>query len=84
MITAVPDLTRLLDRLSQLDLVERRRSNDDRRVVLVRLTSRGRRLVTLLEKPIATLRADQLGHMTKKELAELTRLLDKARAPHEE
>ena len=54
MTTAVPDLTRLLDRLSQLDLVERRRSDEDRRVVLVRLTSRGRRLVALLEKPIRT------------------------------
>lgn len=84
MVTAVPDLTRLLDRLSQLDLVERRRSDDDRRVVLVRLTPRGRRLVALLDKPLAALRADQLGHMTKKELAELTRLLAKARAPHED
>jgi len=83
MVTAVPDLTRLLDRLSQLDLVERRRSDEDRRVVLVRLTPRGRRLVALLEKPVSSLRAEQLGHMTKKELAELTRLLAKARAPHE-
>jgi DNA-binding MarR family transcriptional regulator len=83
MITAVPDLTRLLDRLSQLDLVQRRRSSDDRRVVLVRLTARGRRLLDTLQKPLATLRVDQFGHMTKKDLSDLNRLLGKARAPHE-
>jgi DNA-binding MarR family transcriptional regulator len=84
MITAVPDLTRLLDRLSQLGLVQRRRSDDDRRVVLVRLTAKGRRVVDTLEKPVAALRIDQLGHMSKKDLGDLNRLLSKARAPHEE
>jgi DNA-binding MarR family transcriptional regulator len=83
MITAVPDLTRLLDRLSHLGLVQRRRSDDDRRVVLVRLTPRGRRLVDTLDKPVAALRASQLGHMSRKDLADLNRLLSKARAPHE-
>jgi DNA-binding MarR family transcriptional regulator len=84
MITAVPDLTRLLDRLSQLGMVQRRRSDEDRRVVLVRLTAKGRRLVDSLQRPVATLRAEQLGHLTKKDLGDLNRLLTKARTPHEE
>jgi DNA-binding MarR family transcriptional regulator len=83
MITAVPDLTRLLDRLSQLGLVQRRRSEEDRRVVLVRLTAKGRRLLDTIGKPVAALRVEQLGHMTKKDLTDLNRLLSKARAPHE-
>ncbi|MDY7107355.1 MAG: winged helix DNA-binding protein [Planctomycetota bacterium] len=83
MITAVPDLTRLLDRLSQLGLVQRRRSEEDRRVVRVRLTAKGRRLIDALEKPVAALRIEQLGHMSRKDLGDLNRLLDKAVAPHE-
>jgi MarR family transcriptional regulator, organic hydroperoxide resistance regulator len=52
--------SRLVDRLVEADLVERRRAEDDRRRIELSLTQRGRRL----EKRIATARDGvlQLGH----------------------
>jgi DNA-binding MarR family transcriptional regulator len=84
MIAEVPDLTRLLDRLSRDGLVQRRHSQEDRRVVHVRLTAKGRRVMTLLDRPLVKLRREQLGHLSRKDLADLARLLAKARAPHED
>ncbi|HYB58266.1 MAG TPA: flavin reductase [Alphaproteobacteria bacterium] len=40
-----PTLTKVIDRMERLDLVERRESSSDRRQVLVRITREGRRLV---------------------------------------
>src|SRR4051794_6704716 len=41
MITRVPDITRLVDRLEASKLVERSRTPEDRRVVIVRITPKG-------------------------------------------
>ena len=40
-----PTLTKVIDRMERLDLVERRESLSDRRQVLVRITREGRRVV---------------------------------------
>jgi len=42
---APPSVTRLVDRLEERGLIERRRDDDDRRKVLANLTAEGRRLV---------------------------------------
>ena len=42
---APPSVTRLVDRLEERGLIERRRDDDDRRKVLANLTTEGRRLV---------------------------------------
>jgi DNA-binding MarR family transcriptional regulator len=81
-ITQVPDLTRLIDRLHAEGLVDRQRSDEDRRVVLIRLTAKGRSRLAQLDGPLEQLHRRQLGHLTKKELAELNRLLVKAREPY--
>lgn len=83
MITRMPDVTRLVDRLEQAKLVERGRTAADRRVVLVRLTEAGRDLLARLDKPIRDLHVQTLGHLKRSELAELNRLLVKARHPPE-
>src|SRR5690554_2208580 len=41
MVTRVPDITRLVDRLEAAGLVERHRTPEDRRVVLVQITQKG-------------------------------------------
>src|SRR5205085_1373504 len=41
MVTRMPDITRLVDRLEAAGLVERRRTPEDRRVVLVRIMKTG-------------------------------------------
>ena len=81
MVTRVPDVTRLLDRLTTDGLVSRERARDDRRVVLTQITSEGRRLVDSLDEPVETLAKESLGHMSQHELRTLSRLLEKARNP---
>jgi DNA-binding MarR family transcriptional regulator len=81
MITQLPDMTRLLDRLVQAGLVERSRTEEDRRVVLTRITDAGLRLLAQLDAPVIETHRRQLGHLAPAELAELNRLLVKARCP---
>ncbi|HBS29457.1 MAG TPA: MarR family transcriptional regulator, partial [Phycisphaerales bacterium] len=79
MVARVPDITRLVDRLEGAGLVERRRCVEDRRVVFVSITRKGLELVGSLDRPVVQLHRAQLGHLSRKELAELNRLLEKAR-----
>ena len=79
MVACVPDITRLIDRLEKAAYVQRERSTEDRRVVHVRITDAGKKLLAKLDKPIRDAEQASLGHMTKKELADLIRLLAKAR-----
>ena len=71
------DVTRLVDRLEAAGWVERARIADDRRVVLVKLTARGRELLAALDKPVLELHRDQLAHLKNSELESLRRLLRK-------
>lgn len=79
LVARVPDVTRLVDRLEAAGLVMRERSAADRRVVRVRLTPKGLKVVTDLDAPVLELHKRQLGHLSRGELAELSRLLVKAR-----
>ncbi len=81
LVTPVPDLTRLVDRLIRDGHVVRHRSDEDRRVVLVNITPKGLRLVEKLEAPLTELNANLLGHLSERELRTLSRLLVKARQP---
>src|SRR5262245_39196649 len=79
MITRMPDVTRLADRLEEAGYVQRCRSDKDRRVVLVRITQAGLDLLARLDKPVLDLHRRLLGHLSRAELDELNRLLVKAR-----
>ena len=80
LVARVPDVTRLIDRLEAQGLAERRRCNNDRRVVYVSITRKGLDLLDKLDEPTLELHKSQLGHMNRAELAELNRLLVRARA----
>ncbi len=75
MIKRVPDITRLLDRLEQKNLVGRKRSEDDRRVVMAAITSEGLQLLEQLDKPVADKHREQMAGLTETELTQLTDLL---------
>jgi len=75
-----PNLTLLLDRLEERGQIERRRSEEDRRVQHVLLTRKGRALVGRLRGTIATMEEDLLGHLTEAERAMLFELLKKVAA----
>ena len=79
LVTRVPDVTRLIDRLVVAGLVERMRGEDDRRVVLARITTEGLALLRRLDRPVLDLHAQTLGHLTRDELKQLNALLEKAR-----
>lgn len=80
MVRPVPDLTRLIDRLERDGLVERTRCTEDRRVVYVALTDRGRQVVNELDGPLDDQERAMAGHLSEDELAQLSALLVKLRA----
>lgn len=79
MITPVPDITRLIDRLEASGLVQRRRTRDDRRVVLVAITRAGLDVLKKLDKPLLDLHRRQLRHLSRSEIAAFNQLLVKSR-----
>lgn len=79
LVARVPDVTRLIDRLVQADLVDRIRGEVDRRVVLARITTQGLALLRKLDQPVLALHEQTLGHLTRSELKQLGTLLAKAR-----
>jgi DNA-binding MarR family transcriptional regulator len=80
MITKDPDITRLLDRLEERDLISRSRDRADRRVITTRITDKGMRILKELDKPIEELHVKQLGHLGEQRLRSLVDLLEAARA----
>src|SRR5580692_8218735 len=53
MVTATPDMTRLLDRMEKSGWVTRKRAENDRRQVSTQITKSGMELLARLEKPTA-------------------------------
>jgi DNA-binding MarR family transcriptional regulator len=84
MITAEPDITRLLSRLKALKFVRQQRDRHDRRVVWTQISQSGLELLKEMDPLIQQLPIDLLGHLDKAELAELIRLLELARKRIEE
>jgi DNA-binding MarR family transcriptional regulator len=84
MITAEPDITRLLSRLKKLSLVRQNRDRDDRRVVWTKISDTGLALLSEMDPVILQLPVDLLGHLSKPELAELVRLLERARSRNDQ
>jgi DNA-binding MarR family transcriptional regulator len=75
MITRMPDMTRLLDRMEEAGLVSRAREGEDRRMVLTRITDAGLRLVDELDGPITALHQAQIGHLSEEQLRTLIEML---------
>ncbi|WP_238397698.1 MarR family winged helix-turn-helix transcriptional regulator [Anatilimnocola aggregata] len=83
LISRAPDMTRLLDRLEERQLVERQRRPENRRVVEVGITATGIELLDKLDEQVRQCNHEQLGHLSKQSLAQLVALLAEARQPHE-
>jgi DNA-binding MarR family transcriptional regulator len=77
LITRVPDVTRLLDRLEEAGLVSRQRSEEDRRVVKAMIAKPGLRLLSKLDKPLAEMQKVLMAELTRKEMSTLVKTLDK-------
>jgi len=83
LISRAPDITRLLDRLVERNLVSRERPDDNRRVVRVRITPAGLALLKELDAGVRDCHRRQLGHLKPSDLNSLIKLLRAARKPHE-
>jgi MarR family 2-MHQ and catechol resistance regulon transcriptional repressor len=84
MITAEPDITRLLSRLKTLKLVRQQRDRHDRRLVWTQISETGLQLLKEMDPVIQQLPVELLGHLDKAELAEFIRLLERARVGSED
>ena len=83
LISRAPDMTRLLDRLEDRNLVHRERRSDNRRVVEVGITSSGLELLANMANAVRECHAGQLGHLSEVELEQFVNLLHQVRFPHE-
>lgn len=79
MIRLDPDLTRLFDRLEDRGLVRRARSIEDRRVVFVRITPTGLRLLGPLDDVVDALHGKTIGGLGEKKLRLLVELSEEIR-----
>ena len=84
MITRDPDITRLLDRLEARKLIERARSENDRRVVVTRITGEGLRILAALDTEAKDLPKRVIGHLGEKRLRILIGLLERVRSVPDE
>ncbi len=84
MITAEPDITRLLGRLKTLKLIRQRRDRHDRRVVWTQISDAGLKLLAAMDPEVEKLPPNLLGHMSRAELAEFIQLLELARRANED
>ena len=82
LITQVPDVSRLLDRMMRAGLVTRSRGTRDRRMIKACITDAGLALLAELDQPVQTHVDQLLAHMPDGDLRTLIHLLETARAPH--
>lgn len=76
MIEKSPNATRLMDKLCEKDLIERTRCENDRRVVYIKISDKG---LKLLDKIAIEEFNNQLKKLTESEAKLLNKLLDKIR-----
>jgi DNA-binding MarR family transcriptional regulator len=79
MVARDPDLTRLIDRMERAKLVERARDTHDRRVVLARITRKGKALCKKLDAPVTDIHARQFKGLGPKKTKQLIALLEELR-----
>ena len=75
-----PDVTRILDRLEKIDMIQRARSVTDRRVVMTTITQSGLDLLAALDEPLEGLLKKQFRTLNKARLAQLITDLEEIRS----
>lgn len=76
MVARDPDVTRLLDRLETRGLVERARGEQDRRVVVARISRAGLELLDHLDPLVVRFLRARLGHVDREPLRVLASTLE--------
>jgi DNA-binding MarR family transcriptional regulator len=79
MVDKAPNATRLADKLIDKGLIERRRSEADRRVVYINITKKGQALLKEIDKVQKSGPADLFDRITDEEANRASDVLDKLR-----
>ena len=79
MITAEPDITRLLSRLKVLNLIGQQRDRHDRRMLWTQISPQGLKLLSEMDPIIERGPSELLGHLSRAELDSLIQLTEAAR-----
>ena len=79
MLTRMPDVTRLLDRMEDAKLVARTRDSEDRRLVSTKITPKGLRLLDELDDAVSEEHMRRFHHLGKAQLKTLIDLLHTVR-----
>lgn len=82
MITADPDITRLLARLTAMKLVRQQRDKNDRRVVWTQIAPEGLKLLDQIHPTIERFPEEFFARLSEGEQSELIRLLEQARSAY--
>lgn len=72
-----PQMTHLIDRLEDLEIVARQANTADRRIINIMLTDKGRRIIGELDQVIKGSIEEKLSFLTEEELRELSVSLKK-------
>ena len=75
MLTRMPDMTRLLDRMEDAELVARNREDEDRRMVRTRITTSGLKLLGELDSVLMAEHKRRFQHLDAEQLKTLIELL---------
>jgi DNA-binding MarR family transcriptional regulator len=84
MLEKAPDVTRLVDRLETQGLVERDRSEEDRRLSLTRITKKGLKLLDEMDSTFAEASRYFSERVSRRDCRELTRICEGIYAEEEE
>ena len=79
MLTRMPDVTRLLDRMEDAGLVERTRDTEDRRMVTSRITKKALQLLTTLDPLVAENEKHFFSGISRDQIQTLIDVLDAIR-----
>jgi DNA-binding MarR family transcriptional regulator len=79
MLTRMPDMTRLLDRMENAGLVARARSERDRRLVTTRITKQALAVLERVEGAVTEEHRRRFAHLRKAEVRSLIDLLERVR-----
>ena len=79
LVTRVPDVTRLLDRMEAAGLIVRQRGSADRRFVATQVTEKGLKLLEKIDRELPAMHNRLLGHVSQKRLRELINILEDVR-----
>ena len=79
MLTRMPDMTRLLDRMEDAGLVVRTRERDDRRMVRTRIAEQGTKILSDIDEAVQTAHKSRFSKLTQEELRTVIEILAKVR-----